>query len=286
MQAKNRGRHTVEEKGNSGKASSSQAVRSAARMRVDYLLNDDRDEGKIGNAVSGVARLPRTPKSVIWDDLGEGRTTSNGVNSMGMRQMSMPILPAAASAANSSPHSRKMKTTGRFGENIGTTQPYTYSTDQRTRVDHSRNYAASSATIPTSAAAAAMAGSPGDTINVGENDNNSDNNNTGSNRRMKKAKRFKCESCGSAFSMRSNLRRHVKTVHEDRRGWRCDICGAAFGLKQNLCTHVRVKHEKLRPFTCDACGGTFGYKQVLQNHRRSIHGKDDSNKADSSEPPS
>lgn len=87
-----------------------------------------------------------------------------------------------------------------------------------------------------------------------------------------KEKKFQCEQCGAIFGMKSNLKRHVLTVHEDRRGHQCQICGAAFGLKQNLATHVRVKHEKMRPFQCDACGANFGYKQVLQNHRRNIHG--------------
>lgn len=87
-----------------------------------------------------------------------------------------------------------------------------------------------------------------------------------------KERKFRCEQCGSSFGMKSNLKRHVMTVHEDRRGHQCQICGAAFGLKQNLATHIRVKHEKMRPFQCDACGANFGYKQVLQNHRRNIHG--------------
>lgn len=87
-----------------------------------------------------------------------------------------------------------------------------------------------------------------------------------------KERRFVCEQCGCAFGMRSNLKRHISTVHEQRRIFRCELCGAAFGLKQNLCTHVRVKHLKVRAFECEVCRYCFGYKQVLQNHRRSIHG--------------
>lgn len=89
-----------------------------------------------------------------------------------------------------------------------------------------------------------------------------------------KEKKFVCEQCGTGFGMKSNLKRHIMTVHEDRRGYQCVTCGAAFGLKQNLATHIRVKHEKRRPFQCDVCGVSFGYKQVLQNHRRNIHGID------------
>lgn len=87
-------------------------------------------------------------------------------------------------------------------------------------------------------------------------------------------RRFSCEICGFAFAMRSNLKRHVVTVHEERRGFKCGLCGSAFGLKQNLATHVRVKHEKSRPYGCEVCGQRFGYKQVLQNHQKNIHGRD------------
>lgn len=84
-------------------------------------------------------------------------------------------------------------------------------------------------------------------------------------------KLFPCSQCGFVFGMRSNLKRHVSTVHEDQRMFTCEVCPASFGLKQNLVTHVRVKHERRRPFSCDTCGQKFGYKQVLQNHVRNIH---------------
>lgn len=87
-------------------------------------------------------------------------------------------------------------------------------------------------------------------------------------------RRFSCEICGFAFAMRSNLKRHIVTVHEEQRQFKCELCGSAFGLKQNLATHVRVKHEKSRPYGCEVCGQRFGYKQVLQNHQKNIHGFD------------
>jgi len=90
---------------------------------------------------------------------------------------------------------------------------------------------------------------------------------------LKRARRFPCEQCGYIFGMRSNLKRHILTVHEEQRRYACKFCNKAFGLKQNLTTHVRVKHEKARPFRCEICMAAFGYKQVLVNHRRNIHGE-------------
>jgi Zinc finger, C2H2 type len=90
-----------------------------------------------------------------------------------------------------------------------------------------------------------------------------------------KKKGYACGVCGFVFGMKSNLTRHVSTVHLSRRAWTCGTCGASFGLKQNLETHVRARHERRRPFACCECGLAFGYKQVLQNHVRHIHGKGD-----------
>ena len=89
--------------------------------------------------------------------------------------------------------------------------------------------------------------------------------------RTERKRSFVCSKCGFSFGMRSNLKRHILTVHEDRRTFECPFCISTFGLKQNLTIHIRVKHQKKRPFACDICGNSFGYKQVLQNHRRNIH---------------
>ena len=83
-----------------------------------------------------------------------------------------------------------------------------------------------------------------------------------------KPRRFACPKCPSRFAIRSNLKRHLNTVHFDIRAFRCEVCHAAFGLKHNLRTHIRAKHERKRPFECEDCGANFGYKQVLKNHKK------------------
>lgn len=87
-----------------------------------------------------------------------------------------------------------------------------------------------------------------------------------------KVRRFVCETCGFAFAMKSNLKRHRQTVHQRVKEFLCEYCGSMFGLKQNLLTHIRVRHERRKDFVCEVCGEEFGYKQVLQNHCRNIHG--------------
>lgn len=218
----------VKDKQNAGNKSmrkaSPRSSKSAARMRVDYLLNDEGDDGKVGSTI-GSTGGSRTPKSVMWGDLGEGGIMPKRASTQ-LSTMSLAHSSGRKSKVYASAHGQGH---GR-GQEYGRGQGY----------------------ISTS---------------LGAGDTNGQT--------SLKEKKFECELCGFAFGMKSNLKRHIMTVHEDRRLWRCNICGASFGLKQNLGTHVRVKHEKRRPFACDTCGVSFGYKQVLQNHRRNIHGKDE-----------
>ena len=48
-----------------------------------------------------------------------------------------------------------------------------------------------------------------------------------------------CPQCDAAFGKASNLTRHVRTVHEQRRDHACPQCDAAFGEAGSLKKHVR-----------------------------------------------
>ena len=64
---------------------------------------------------------------------------------------------------------------------------------------------------------------------------------------MKEIKRTQrhhaCSHCGAAFGNASNLRTHVRTVHEQRRDHACPQCDAAFGQASKLTRHVRAVHR-------------------------------------------
>jgi hypothetical protein len=49
------------------------------------------------------------------------------------------------------------------------------------------------------------------------------------------------------FGQASNLRKHVRTVHEQRRDHACPQCDAAFGMASNLRRHVRMVHKQAPP---------------------------------------
>jgi len=60
--------------------------------------------------------------------------------------------------------------------------------------------------------------------------------------------RYKCDfpRCRWAFSLRSMLDRHSKSVHGQGEHWTCSHCGKSYKRKDNMQKHVRNKHGSLR----------------------------------------
>lgn len=80
---------------------------------------------------------------------------------------------------------------------------------------------------------------------------------------------FACALCGSAFTERFNLNKHIRAVHERRRPFECPTCHARFQQRDHMQKHEMCVHRKLRQFSCGACGAAFGWRGVLKKHRRS-----------------
>ena len=65
---------------------------------------------------------------------------------------------------------------------------------------------------------------------------------------MKEIKRTQghhaCSQCDYAAGQAGDLRKHVRTVHEQRRDHACPQCDAAFGQASDLRRHERTVHKK------------------------------------------
>ena len=61
-----------------------------------------------------------------------------------------------------------------------------------------------------------------------------------------KSRRHACPQCDYKTGYVSDLRTHVRTVHEQRKDHACPQCDAAFGQAGNLTRHVRTVHKRRR----------------------------------------
>ncbi|KAK8691859.1 hypothetical protein V6N13_075354 [Hibiscus sabdariffa] len=83
-----------------------------------------------------------------------------------------------------------------------------------------------------------------------------------------------CQICG-AKQLKKNIKRHLQT-HESggvaSERIKCDFegCLHTFSTKSNLRQHIKAVHEELRPYACSfGCGMKFSYKHVRDNHEKS-----------------
>uniref|UniRef100_A0A7S1TLB1 C2H2-type domain-containing protein n=1 Tax=Erythrolobus australicus TaxID=1077150 RepID=A0A7S1TLB1_9RHOD len=88
-----------------------------------------------------------------------------------------------------------------------------------------------------------------------------------------KDKLHQCSLCDSSFSLKYNLNKHIKNVHEHQRPFKCPSCPMTFQQKNHQVKHVATVHENIRPFKCDHCDASFGWVGVLRKHVALIHEK-------------
>jgi KRAB domain-containing zinc finger protein len=81
----------------------------------------------------------------------------------------------------------------------------------------------------------------------------------------------KCSQCASAFTTLSNMRMHVRRVHDGYKGAHmCVTCRTAFVKPSELITHMRT-HTGERPYKCTECDMDFAHIGTFRTHTRSQH---------------
>ena len=83
----------------------------------------------------------------------------------------------------------------------------------------------------------------------------------------------KCTLCDACFSVKTNLNKHIKYVHEKKKPFECHICDANFASKQGMNTHTKSVHEGEKPFKCDICDYISAKKSHVKTHTQSVHEK-------------
>ena len=76
-----------------------------------------------------------------------------------------------------------------------------------------------------------------------------------------------CVQCGKLFASNTDMRNHIKSVHEKIRDVICDICAKGFPSKSALNIH-RMGHTGEKNFPCHICGQSYKTKHYLIIHTR------------------
>ncbi len=75
---------------------------------------------------------------------------------------------------------------------------------------------------------------------------------------------YQCKECGRLLSSRESLYSHM--IRHQGRTYSCQICEKAFNHPSNLRQHMRAVHEEKR-FECLLCGKRFSTNQKYQFHQ-------------------
>ncbi|KAL4999191.1 hypothetical protein BDV10DRAFT_193848 [Aspergillus recurvatus] len=82
--------------------------------------------------------------------------------------------------------------------------------------------------------------------------------------RIPSASGRECTICGARFTRRSNCREHMKRHNpSNRKSYACEICGKALGRKTDLKRHVDSVHRGIRKYGCEECGSRFTRQDTL-----------------------
>ena len=75
-----------------------------------------------------------------------------------------------------------------------------------------------------------------------------------------------CKECGTSFSLKGLLNKHIYGTHGKIRNHGCLTCKSAFADKTQLKQHEEAVHLKISDHVCEICGSTFSGKGNLRAH--------------------
>jgi KRAB domain-containing zinc finger protein len=84
-------------------------------------------------------------------------------------------------------------------------------------------------------------------------------------------KPHKCSICDFTTSRKETLKVHVESIHEGKKLHKCSICDYTSSYKGHLKTHIESVHEGNKPYKCSICFYSSSRKDSLKIHIQSAH---------------
>ena len=87
--------------------------------------------------------------------------------------------------------------------------------------------------------------------------------------------RFKCHQCDYNCSKNSDLKRHIKSVHDKIKDIECpkEDCDYNCSKNSTLKRHIKMVHDKIKDFECHQCDYKTSENSNLQRHIKKCTGK-------------
>ena len=84
----------------------------------------------------------------------------------------------------------------------------------------------------------------------------------------KKDKRFKCQECGTLFTRRNDMKKHMNNLHLGIKPHKCEECKKSFAHKGDLNRHKNEVHGGIKSIECELCGKSFARKNQFTKHQK------------------
>ena len=83
-------------------------------------------------------------------------------------------------------------------------------------------------------------------------------------------RRFSCPQCPCTYASKFGLNEHVNLIHEKLSRYRCETCGKGFMVRSRYLDHIAT-HAGVQRHACPICHMYFTHKGSLKRHVLCVH---------------